>query len=81
MAFTADFAHDVDDVEGTLRVMKDMSSGQPLVHFCNRYRHADGHYLMLEWTAKPLPEEGSIFAVARDVTYRAGVDKKDVSDW
>jgi len=73
-----DFIH-VDDVEDTLRVVKDLSSGQPLVHFCNRYRHADGHYLTLEWTAKPLPDEGTIFAVARDVTYRVGVDEKNTS--
>jgi len=62
-----DFIH-AEDVEDTLQVMKDLTSGQPVVHFCNRYRHADGHYLTLEWTAKPFPEEGRIFAVARDVT-------------
>jgi serine/threonine-protein kinase len=64
-----DFIHS-EDVEDTLQVMKDLTAGQQVVHFCNRYRHADGHYLTLEWTAKPFLQEGSIFAVARDVTNR-----------
>jgi PAS domain S-box-containing protein len=36
--------------------------------FENRYRHADGSYRWLNWTATPSVEEDLIYAVARDVT-------------
>lgn len=64
-----DFVHP-DDVEETVEVMKDLLHGMPVVRFCNRYRHAAGHYILLEWTAQALPSEGNIFAVARDITNR-----------
>jgi signal transduction histidine kinase len=38
-------------------------------HFVARTRRADGHYLWLEWTAT-LGPDGSIYAVARDITDR-----------
>jgi serine/threonine-protein kinase len=62
-----------DDVKGTEEVVVDLVAGKPVVQFCNRYRHADGHYVTLEWTAQSIPDEGTIFAVARDVTARSGI--------
>jgi PAS domain S-box-containing protein len=59
-----------DDRKETVRVMKELLRGQPVIQFCNRYRHVDGHYLVLEWTAQALPNESNIFAVARDITHR-----------
>jgi serine/threonine-protein kinase len=59
-----------DDRPDTLEVMKGLLQGKPVIQFCNRYRHHDGHYLIIEWTAQSLPSEGHIFAVARDVTNR-----------
>ena len=64
-----DFVHP-DDVGETVEVMKDLLKGKPVVRFCNRYRHARGHYIVLEWTAQAIPNEGNIFAVARDITNR-----------
>ncbi len=64
-----DFVHP-DDVSDTVEVMKDLLIGKPVVRFCNRYRHAAGHYILLEWTAQAIPNEGNIFAVARDITKR-----------
>lgn len=64
-----DFVHP-EDVQGTVEVMGDLLQGKPVVQFCNRYRHADGHYVLLEWTAQAIPNEGNIFAVARDVSNR-----------
>jgi serine/threonine-protein kinase len=64
-----DFVHP-DDVRETTEVMQDLLQGKPVVQFCNRYRHAAGHYIVLEWTAQAMPNEGSIFAVARDITHR-----------
>jgi len=65
-----DFVHP-DDKNPTMHVMADLLAGKPVVHFCNRYRHSAGHYIMLEWTAKSIVEENTIFAVARDITKRA----------
>ncbi len=56
-----------DDVQQTQDVMRDLLQGKPVIRFCNRYRHAEGHYISLEWTAQSIPENGTIFAVAREV--------------
>ncbi len=65
-----DFVHP-DDKEPTMHVMGDLLAGKAVVQFCNRYRHSDGHYITLEWMAKSIVEENTIFAVARDITKRA----------
>ena len=65
-----DFVHP-DDVESTVRVMKKLSEGSPVVQFQNRYRDNGGQYHWMEWTAKSIPKENIVFAVARDVTRRA----------
>ena len=62
-----EFVHP-DDVTQTQDVMKNLGEGKPVVRFCNRYRHLDGHFITLEWTAQAIPEDGTIFAVARDVS-------------
>jgi eukaryotic-like serine/threonine-protein kinase len=49
-------------------VMGVLGEGKPVYRFRNRYRNAQGEYKMLEWTAKSVIEERTIFAVARDVT-------------
>ncbi len=64
-----DFVHP-DDREKTTVVIVQLSNGEPIVQFLNRYRHARGHYLWLEWSAQTVPEERAIYAVARDVTER-----------
>ena len=65
-----DFIHP-DDLQRTAEVMGTLSEGLPVVQFTNRYLHADGHYLCLEWVAKVEEEGGgNIYAVARNVTNR-----------
>ena len=66
-----DFVH-VDDRESTLAEMAKLSLGLPCVRFRNRYRDVRNDYRQLEWTAKSVPEERLIFAVAREVTDRPG---------
>jgi PAS domain S-box-containing protein len=56
-----------DDVASTLDAAQRLAEGQPVRHFENRYRCRDGSYRWLDWVATPGPE-GTIFAVARDVT-------------
>ncbi len=57
-----------DDWSATQAVVGELNHGRPVVRFNNRYRHANGEYRLLEWTSKSLPDEGVIFAIARDVT-------------
>lgn len=65
-----DFIHP-DDLPRTAEVMGTLSEGLPVVQFTNRYLHADGHYLCLEWVAKMETDGGEkIYAVARDVSNR-----------
>lgn len=64
-----DFVHP-DDREKTTAEIGRMTRGEPAIQFLNRYRHADGHYVWLEWNARTVAEEGAIYAVARDVTER-----------
>ncbi|MDB5306716.1 MAG: Serine/threonine protein kinase [Gemmataceae bacterium] len=59
-----------DDREKTEAELARIVSGEPCLQFLNRYRHARGHYLWLEWSAQTIPEERAVYAVARDVTER-----------
>lgn len=65
-----------DDRELTqLQVVK-LSQGLPVVRFENRYRDRSGNYKWFEWTAKSVPEEGIIFATARDITERKHLEQR-----
>ena len=62
-----DFVHG-DDRDDTIAIMGQLVEGRPVVQFQNRYQTQSGSWRRFEWTAKSLPDEGVIFAVARDVT-------------
>lgn len=64
-----EFVHP-DDRAQTIVETEKLARGLPVVQFRNRYRDVRGGYRWFEWEAKPIPEEGIIFAVARDVTDR-----------
>jgi PAS domain S-box-containing protein len=64
-----DFVH-ADDREKTLFVNNRLMNGGEVVNFQNRYRCKDGTYRWMEWNARPLMDEGLIFASARDLTER-----------
>jgi PAS domain S-box-containing protein len=59
-----------DDQEQTVSVMSQLQAGRPVVEFQNRYGASDGSWRNFEWTAKSIPNDNIIFAVARDVTNR-----------
>lgn len=59
-----------EDLDRTFKVFKELGSGGELVSFTNRYRHKDGHYLLLEWSTVAIPERELMYALARDVTER-----------
>ncbi len=62
-----EFVHP-DDRAVTAAETEKLSRGLPVVQFRNRYRDVHGNYRWFEWAAKPIPTEGVIFAVARDIT-------------
>ena len=57
-----------DDVDATLAELERLKDGHRTLRFENRYRTADGGYRTLLWNARPFPEDGVIYAIARDIT-------------
>jgi PAS domain S-box-containing protein len=55
-----------DDVQLTVDEVGKLADGVTTFRFENRYRHKDGSYRCLSWTA--VPDDGFIHAVARDIT-------------
>jgi PAS domain S-box-containing protein len=55
-----------DDIASTIAEMSRLSEGATTFYFENRFRHRDGDWRWLAWTA--VPEDELIYAVARDVT-------------
>ncbi|WIJ24822.1 PAS domain S-box protein [Devosia sp. RR2S18] len=68
----AEFIHP-EDIASTAAEVGKLGQGQTTLAFENRYRHRDGSYRTLSWTAVPYEEH--IHAVARDVT-----DEKDARE-
>ena len=64
-----EFVHP-EDREQTIYVMSQLQLGNPVVQFQNRYSVTGGTWRCFEWTAKSVPRDRIIFAVARDVTNR-----------
>ncbi|WP_170116485.1 PAS domain S-box protein [Devosia submarina] len=60
-----DFIHP-DDLASTLAEVGKLAQGQTTLAFENRYRHRDGSYRSLSWTAVPF--ENFIHAVGRDIS-------------
>jgi PAS domain S-box-containing protein len=70
-----DFVHP-EDREGTEREAAAIPDGNGTIHFRNRYLDKAGEVHWLEWTSAPLPDEGLIYAVARDVTDRVAMEEE-----
>ncbi len=56
-----------EDIEVTLAEFHRLQTGIPAINFENRYRCKNGSYRWLSWNAQPF-EEGTVYAVARDIT-------------
>jgi serine/threonine-protein kinase len=70
-----EFVHP-DDRASTSAEAEKLARGLPVVQFRNRYRDTRGNYRWFEWEAKSIPEEGIIFAVARDITDRVELESR-----
>jgi len=62
-----EFVHP-DDRVATQDAMKQLSTGDTVHHFQNRYRCKDGSYRWFSWNSVPVVEERFAYAVARDIT-------------
>ncbi|MFF7275785.1 nitrate- and nitrite sensing domain-containing protein [Streptomyces griseorubiginosus] len=62
-----DFVHE-EDRAGTEEALARLAGGLELAEFENRYLRKDGTERWFQWSARPVPEEGLIYATARDVT-------------
>ncbi|CCQ73653.1 PAS domain S-box protein [Magnetospira sp. QH-2] len=58
-----------DDVAPTIAEVERQMGGERVIHFENRYLCKDGSWKWLDWSSEPEPD-GTIYAVARDVTQR-----------
>jgi two-component system, cell cycle sensor histidine kinase and response regulator CckA len=63
-----DLVHPEDEARTLADFQRGQQAGAILIE--NRYRHRDGTYRWLEWSATLLPDHGGVYAVARDVTER-----------
>ncbi|MBW3598976.1 MAG: SpoIIE family protein phosphatase [Planctomycetes bacterium] len=70
-----EFVHP-EDRRGTQAEMAKLAQGLPVVMFRNRYRDAQGAYHWLEWMSTPIPEENTVFAVARDVSQQVRIEQE-----
>ncbi|WP_375769888.1 PAS domain-containing protein [Archangium gephyra] len=57
-----------DDQEKTRAEVAKLAAGNRTLRFENSLRHRNGTYHRLSWTAVPVPEDGVLYAVARDIT-------------
>lgn len=55
-----------DDIEATIQEAAKLKNGIATLRFGNRYRHKDGSYRWLEWSAMPYGD--ILYATARDVS-------------
>ena len=62
-----EFVHPEDKTDARAELAR-LRNGIPSVCFETRCLHLDGSYRWLSWTAHPVPSQGLIYAVARDVT-------------
>ena len=67
-----DFVHP-DDMEETIKTMKNLSEQKEILNFTNRYMAKDGTYRWIEW--RSYPSGNLIYASARDITERKEIEE------
>ena len=69
-----------DDVVPSLDVFRELfASKAPVISFDNRYRHADGHYVSVNWNASS-PVNGRMYGTARLITVSAPLHQPEDSN-
>ncbi len=73
---TASFVHP-DDLEATAAEHRALAAtAHQTIGFRNRFRTAEGSYRWLEWTAARSPDEGLIYATARDISAQVQAEQQ-----
>ncbi len=70
-----DFIHP-DDISITIEEMEKLGKGITTLHFENRYRHKNGEYRKLAWSAISSLDENLIYAVAFDITEKQQAEEQ-----
>jgi len=70
-----EFVHP-DDRERTAAEAARLSSADETINFENRYRCKDGSYRTLLWSVTTAPDEGLMYAIARDGTESRGAEEE-----
>ncbi|MEG3987056.1 PAS domain S-box protein [Microcoleus sp. S28C3] len=70
-----EFVHP-DDRKATAAEGVKLIAGTSSISFENRYLCKDGSYKCLLWTSSPFSEEGLIYSVGHDITYRKQAESK-----
>lgn len=65
-----EFVHPDDRAATVVEATEVATEGKVSLNFVNRYRHRDGSYRWLEWTATPSADGSLLYGAARDVTAR-----------
>jgi PAS domain S-box-containing protein len=65
-----DFVHPDDRDATNVEAARQITQGQTVLNFQNRYRHRDDTYRWLEWTSTPSADGTRLYAMARDITAR-----------
>lgn len=69
-----EFVHE-RDVENTIETTRDLTKGQNVINFENRYRCRDGSCRWLSWNSFAVVDRGVIIAAARDITDRKNAEE------
>jgi PAS domain S-box-containing protein len=59
-----------DDKAKSIAELSNLDKGMQTLHFENRYRHKNGEYKILNWSANVSTEDKSVYAIAVDITKR-----------
>lgn len=57
-----------DDIDSTINEMQKLVIGTDTLNFENRYRHKDGNYHILNWSATYSSDDNMYYGVAQDIT-------------
>lgn len=71
-----DFVHPDDRTATIVETGRVAIEGRSTLNFQNRYRHKNGSYRWLEWTATPSADGSHTYAAARDVTIRKDEEER-----
>ncbi len=70
-----DFIHPNDVKKTECAIKEQMETGDEVLQFENRYKTKEGYFRWLEWSAKPVPEEGITYSAAYNITDRKHAEK------